>query len=420
MEETPLIEFKDVTKRFGERTILHRINLSIYEGQVTTIIGKSGVGKSVMLKHIVGLLKPDEGRIIFRGTPIDEMSKAEWNAYAGQISFMFQNNALFDSMTVFENIAFPLQQTTTLDRKSVEERVLNRIEELELSDVVYRYPSELSGGMQKRVALCRALVNDPKIVLFDEPATGQDMVRRNAILSMIAEYQKKFGFTAVLISHDIPDVLFVSNRLVILDRGKIVFQGSPDELDETDLPFVNEFIESLEGFQEHLTGLHSKRAFKVRYQTALSRKHPHESFVIAAFTLGELDRLEQNVGHEAAQRIIKALGEYINKHFGAVGGFSTRLGKDHFVSVLPFSHMQEAIGIMQDFSQDLQKEGLGDIQGEGDISGAECFEFAVLGGLAEGKTGDRLNDVVASAKRREEVIGRFQCSGIRGRPSLSK
>ncbi|MBW1775734.1 MAG: ATP-binding cassette domain-containing protein [Deltaproteobacteria bacterium] len=409
MEETPLIEFKDVTKRFSERTILNRINLRIYEGQVTTIIGKSGTGKSVLLKHIIGLLKPDEGTILFRGKPIGKMTKPEWNEYTGQISYMFQNNALFDSMTVFENLAFPLRQTTTLSRKTIEERVMTRIAQIELSEVAHRYPSELSGGMQKRVALGRVLVTDPKIVLFDEPATGQDMIRRNAILGMIAEYQKKFGFTAVLISHDIPDVLFISNRLLILDRGKIVFQDSPDELDRIDLPFVKEFIESLEGFQEHLTGLKSKRAFKVRYQTALSQKHPHDTFVVATFTLGDLDRVEQNLGHETAQEIIKALGNYINSHFGAVGGFSTRQSKDHFVTVLPFSDIEEAGGIIQNFSQDLQEEGIGDIQREADLPDGKWFEFAVLGGVAEGKTGDRLNVVVASAQSREKIIGQFQC-----------
>ncbi len=268
-----LIEFKNVTKRFDNRTILDKVNLKIYEGQVTTLIGKSGVGKSVLLKHIIGLLSPDQGTILFRGKPLDGLTKPEWNMYLSQISYMFQNNALFDSMTVFENIALPLIQTTSLSQKSIEGKVMATIEQTEIGDVASKYPSELSGGMQKRVALGRALVTDPEIVLFDEPTTGQDPIRKNAILSMIAQYQRKFGFTAILISHDLPDVLFISNRILILYEGAIIFQDKPEALDRFEHPFVDELIRSIEGFQEQLTGLYSKRHFKVLYQSALSRKH---------------------------------------------------------------------------------------------------------------------------------------------------
>jgi phospholipid/cholesterol/gamma-HCH transport system ATP-binding protein len=171
--ETPLIEFKDVTKHFGEKTVLDKMNLRIYENQITTIIGKSGSGKSVLLKHIIGLLKPDEGTVIFQGKPVNAMKKSEWDACRSKIAYLFQNNALLDSMTVFDNVAFPLRQTTNLSKTEVEKRVLKRIEDLELTEAIAKFPSELSGGMQKRVALARAMVTDPKIVLFDEPTTGQ-------------------------------------------------------------------------------------------------------------------------------------------------------------------------------------------------------------------------------------------------------
>ena len=209
--ETPLIEFRSITKSFGDRTILDGIDLKIYRGQISTLIGKSGTGKSVLLKHIIGLLSPDSGSIVFEGRPVEEMNKKELEEYKSRISYMFQHNALFDSMTVFENIALPLQQTTHLKRKEIKLQVMDRIEQMELADVVHRYPSELSGGMQKRVALARALVTNPEIVLFDEPTTGQDPIRRNSILTMIAQYRKKFDFTALLISHDIPDIFFASS-----------------------------------------------------------------------------------------------------------------------------------------------------------------------------------------------------------------
>ena len=168
---SPIIEYKNVTKRFDKRTILDRINLQIYEGDVTTIIGKSGEGKSVLLKHIIGLLKPDEGGVLFRGRPIAKMNRREWNTYLSQISYMFQNNALFDSQTVYENVAMPLRKFNQLSKSQVREKVMARLEQTELTEVAHKYPSELSGGMQKRPALARALFTDPKIVLFDELTT---------------------------------------------------------------------------------------------------------------------------------------------------------------------------------------------------------------------------------------------------------
>ena len=147
--DTPLIEFKNVTKRFGRRTILERVNLKIYEGEVTTIIGLSGGGKTVLLKHIIGLLKPDEGNILFRGKPLNGMSKREVDASLAQMSYMFQDNALFDSMTVYENIALPLRETTNLTKAEIDRRVMARIEQTELTDSARKFPSELSGGHAK-------------------------------------------------------------------------------------------------------------------------------------------------------------------------------------------------------------------------------------------------------------------------------
>jgi len=166
---TPLIEFKNVTKRFGQLTVLDRVNAKIYEGEITTIIGLSGSGKSVFLKHIIGLLKPEDGSVLFRGKPLDENEKNEREASLAQISYMFQDNALFDSMTVYDNVALPLRETTNLGKAEIDRRVMTRIEQMELNDAAFKYPSELSGGMQKRAALARALVTDPRIVLSMSP-----------------------------------------------------------------------------------------------------------------------------------------------------------------------------------------------------------------------------------------------------------
>jgi phospholipid/cholesterol/gamma-HCH transport system ATP-binding protein len=412
MANPPIIEFKNVTKRFGARIILDRVNLQIPEGEVTTIIGKSGEGKSVLLKHIIGLLKPDAGSVLFRGKPIEKMKRREWNAYLGQVSYMFQNNALFDSKTVYENVAMPLSKYPYLGKTENQKKVMARLEQTELADAAHKYPSELSGGMQKRVALARALVTDPKIVLFDELTTGQDPVRRNAILGMIAEYKKKFGFTAVLISHEIPDVFFISDRILALYDKKIVFQGTPEAFEEFDHPFYNEILESIENLQKELTGLYSRRQFKVRYQTDLARNNGNYNFAVVVFTLEDLDRMIDQLGHEAAQNGIRTMGAYINKHFGAVGGFSSRRTINQYSTVLPFSDLDEAQSILENFTRDFRQNGLLGIEDAARQVNPEirCFEFSISAGLAEGNANFELESIMKIAELKKEPIAQFECN----------
>jgi len=411
--DTPLIEFKDVTKHFGSRTILDHVNLQIYEGQVTTIIGLSGAGKSVLLKHIIGLIKPDEGTILFRGKPLSSMTKSEMVSSFAQMSYMFQDNALFDSMSIYENVALPLRETTKLRKDEIDRRVMERIKQTELDDAIYKYPSELSGGMQKRAALARALVTDPQIVLFDEPTSGQDPVRKNAILSMIAQHQRKFGFTAILVSHEIPDVYFISSRILALYEREIVFQGTPEELEDFDHPFKDEVIRSLERLQEELTGLHSKRQFKVMHHSQMHRRTLKETYVVAVFTLGGLDKIIVSLGHDAAQEAIRCMGVYIDKHFGSIGGFSTRNNTNEFVTVLPYSDQLEAADILIDFIKDFREQGIRDIWTEASkrALSLECVEFTIFAGLAEGQPIVEIDSVIESAKNQQIEIGRFRCAG---------
>lgn len=412
MVNPPIIEFKNVTKRFGARTILDGVDLQILEGEVTTIIGKSGEGKSVLLKHIIGLLKPDQGSVLFRGKPIAKMKRSEWNAYLGQVSYMFQNNALFDSKTVYENVAMPLSKYTELGKEQIRKKVMVRLEQTELTDVAHKYPAELSGGMQKRAALARALVTDPKIVLFDELTTGQDPVRRNAILGMIAEYKKKFGFTAVLVSHEIPDVFFISNRILALYDKKIVFQGTPEALEEFDHPFYNEIVESIENLQRELTGLYSRRQFKVRYQADLARNNGHYNFAVVVFTLEDLDRMIDELGHTATQSGIRTMGDYINKHFGAVGGFSSRRTINQYSTILPFSDIDEARGILENFTRDFRQNGLTSVEEAARQVNPEmrCFEFSISAGLARGDANVELESIMEIAEFKKEPIAQFRCN----------
>jgi phospholipid/cholesterol/gamma-HCH transport system ATP-binding protein len=387
----------------------------LIEGEVTTIIGLSGSGKSVLLKHIIGLLKPDEGTILFKGKPLNEMKKSESASNLTQISYMFQDNALFDSMTVYENIALPLRETTNLSKAEIDSRVLARIEQTELEDAAHKYPSELSGGMQKRAALARALVTDPRIVLFDEPTSGQDPVRKNAILGMIAQYQRKFGFTAILVSHEIPDVYFISNRILALYDRSIVFQGSPEELENFDHPFKDEVIRSLEGLQNELTGLYSKRQFKVMHHVQLAQKTNGTTYCVAVFSLDDLDIIRMGAGHDAAQVAIRGLGITIDKHFGAIGGFSTRRHSNEFVTVLPYSDLTETESILKDFVKDFQERGIHDVWAgvRKKTTSAGCVEFTLLAGIAQGQPVADIDSVIDAAKSQQKEIARLRCDGRR-------
>jgi phospholipid/cholesterol/gamma-HCH transport system ATP-binding protein len=405
-----LIEFRDVTKRFDEQVVLDHLNLTLEEGLITAVIGKSGTGKSVFIKHIIGLLSPDEGTILFRGKDINKMDKAERDSYKREFSFMFQNNALFDSMNVFDNIALPLKQTTRMSRKEIHEKVTKRISQMELDDVSFKYPAELSGGMQKRVALARALVTDPKVVLFDEPTTGQDPIRKNAILSMIARYRKRYGFTAVIISHDIPDIFFISDRIVLLWEGKVAFHGTYEEITKLNHPLIGEFLQSLEGYQDELTGLLSKQLFRSRYEKAFSRR-PMEKRVSAVLFSIELERISDAIGPVAALSVVKSLGEYINENLDALGGFSTRQSRNDILTILPHVGPEEAGELVENFGRVLQQGGLSDIRisaGAGARAGA-CYEIQVLAGVVTAENNDAIEDIVRQAKSVQRSIAVYRC-----------
>jgi phospholipid/cholesterol/gamma-HCH transport system ATP-binding protein len=351
---------------------------------------------------MIGLLAPTEGNILFRGKPVEKMSRKELDDLRSQFSYCFQNNALFDSLTVFQNIALPLRQTTRMSENEIERKVMERIEQLELSEVPHKYPSELSGGMQKRVALARALITDPKIVLFDEPTTGQDPIRKNAIFSMIVHNQKKFGFTTIMISHDIPDVFFISDRILVLYDGQIIFQGPYEEIDKLQHPMVDEFVKSLEHFQDELTGLYSKKTFNKVYEKAVSRKQPDENLTVAVFTVADLDGVSEHLGHTTAQEIVQSLAVYVNKHFGDVG-ISNRSGRDRIVTILAFSDRAAAERLMENLAGDLRERGLVDIQSAG------SYTLSILAGLAEGKAGEDIDVISGRAGAQQKEIARFQC-----------
>lgn len=243
--EHPVIEFRNIYKTFGDEPVLRGVNLSITKGEITAIIGKSGCGKSVLLKHAAGLLLEDSGEILYEGVPAHRMNRSQRAAVKSKLSYMFQNCALFDSMTVWENIALPLTEKKKQTRNEISLRVKDLLEKLDLGEIEDKYPSEVSGGMKKRVALARALITEPEIVLFDEPTTGLDPLRKKAVHEMITEYQKKFGFTGVVVSHEIPDVFHISQNIAMLNDGKIIFEGAPDKIEKSCDANVEQFIEAV-------------------------------------------------------------------------------------------------------------------------------------------------------------------------------
>ena len=245
--KTPLIEFVDVYKGFGDEPVLEGVNLSIYPGEITAVIGKSGCGKSVLLKHIIGLLPPDSGSIYYDGVDMAEMGRADRSRFKRRVSYMFQDNALFDAMDLFDNIALPLVEKSTLSRAEIRDRVMTRMAQMELEGMAEKFPAQLSGGMRKRVALARALITDPEAVLFDEPTTGLDPVRKQGVHDMIREYQQQFGFTAVVVSHEIPDIFTVSQRVAMLDQGRIILEAPTKEFVRSPIAAVHKFITATGG-----------------------------------------------------------------------------------------------------------------------------------------------------------------------------
>lgn len=235
------LKIADLYKHFGDNKVLDGVGLDVAKGKVTTIIGKSGMGKSVLLKCIADIISADSGVIELNGQPIKQSRRAASKGHVS-FSFMFQNNALFDSLTAFENVALPLREASRMKRGEIRERVEDLLTQMDLKDAMHRFPGELSGGMKKRVAFARALVTDPQIVMFDEPTTGLDPERKFGVFDLIAEYRERFGFTAVLVSHDIPEVFEISDYVAWLDSGKIRFFGNPQELSESEDAEVVEFL----------------------------------------------------------------------------------------------------------------------------------------------------------------------------------
>jgi len=237
-----MIEVIDLHKSLNGVQVLKGINFKVDKGEILALMGKSGHGKSVLLKHIVGILKPDRGNILIDGEDISTSRGTALERLRSKLGYLFQGGALFDSINVFENVAFPLREKTSLPKEKIREKVLQELEQVGLPGVENKYPAELSGGMKKRVALARCLCTDPEIMLFDEPTTGLDTVTARSINNLIKETHDRIKFTGVMITHDINQVLSIVQKVAVLDAGTIEFIGTPEEIQATTDPIVRQFF----------------------------------------------------------------------------------------------------------------------------------------------------------------------------------
>lgn len=238
-----IIEIKGLKKSFGDYEVLKDINLTVAKGENVVVLGKSGSGKSVTIKCIVGMITPDAGELTVLGKDVNQITKDELKELRTRIGFLFQSGALYDSMTVRENLMFPLTRVLKLkDNQQIDKLCEEVLESVGLSDAIDKMPSELSGGMRKRMALARTLIVKPEIILYDEPTTGLDTITSKEISHLILDMQKKYHTTSIIITHDIPCAKITADRILIINEGEFIAEGTYEELSNSDDPFINSFF----------------------------------------------------------------------------------------------------------------------------------------------------------------------------------
>ncbi|MEF3168873.1 MAG: ABC transporter ATP-binding protein [Deltaproteobacteria bacterium] len=246
-EQNVVIELRGVDKSFGRQKVLDQVNIVIPEGKTTVIVGASGQGKSVLLKHMLGLIRADRGEVLVLGRDIARMSNRELRDTRTRFGVLFQGAALLDSITVFDNVALPLRERTRLTATEIRKRVREKLELMGLVDVDEKYPAQLSGGMKKRVGLARALILEPKIVFLDEPTTGLDVKMSKEIYRLIHTTQERLGFTAVIVSHDVPKIFKLADYIALMAASRIQGCLTPVEFQLSDNPYIRDFVQETMG-----------------------------------------------------------------------------------------------------------------------------------------------------------------------------
>ena len=237
-----MIEVEDLHKSFDGLEVLRGVSFQVARGEILALIGVSGHGKSVVLKHVAGLMRPDRGHVYIGGKDIFSLRGNDLEQLRGRLGYLFQSGALFSSLTVFDNVAFPLREKTKLRDQEIRERVLTALDQVGLREAEDKYPAQISGGMIKRTALARALVRSPEIMLFDEPTTGLDPVIAHTILDLIQSIHKNLGFTGIIVSHELSRVFQIVQKVAMLIEGIILTVGTPEEIMSSSDPAVQQFI----------------------------------------------------------------------------------------------------------------------------------------------------------------------------------
>ena len=237
-----MIKIEGLQKSFDGHDVLKGVSFEVGKGEVFALVGGSGGGKSVLLKHVAGLMKPDRGSVTVDGKEISGSGQKALRIFRERLGFLFQGGALFDSLNVFDNVAFPLKEKSKLGRNVIREKVMEELENVGLSGSEHRYPSQISGGMVKRAALARALVEDPEIMLFDEPTTGLDPITGQSILKLIDSCHRRLSFTGIIVTHEIPKVFAIVDRVVMLHQGRVRLEGTPSDFLESRDPVIEAFL----------------------------------------------------------------------------------------------------------------------------------------------------------------------------------
>jgi phospholipid/cholesterol/gamma-HCH transport system ATP-binding protein len=320
------------------------------------------------------------------------MKRPERKTLKRKFSYMFQGNALFDSLTVCENVALPLKETTSMSDKEIRRRADEKMAHLDIQGIEDKYPSQLSGGMKKRVALARALMTDPEIILFDEPTTGLDPIRKNAVLSMISDYQKKFGFTGVVVSHEIPDIFYISQRIAMLNDGRILFEGSPDEIQRTTVPEIRNFIYGYEDRKgDHTDKRHQPYVERRFLQEMVRLQNHHIAFSLVLFTFGNIDKVCEHADHIAGHTVIENLTLEIRRKITITDSCS-RFGLNKIVLLISNADISRACAFCESLASEIQGK---------DITGFKpnpefCFSISV--GFAQATKDSSLETLLETAE----------------------
>ena len=398
---TPLIRLSNIKKTFGKQTILNGVDLTIQKGEITTIIGKSGVGKSVLLKHIIGLILPDSGDIFINGKPLNEMKKPEKKSFMRKLSYMFQNSALFDSMTVFENVALPLKEKSKLSKVEIKNLVRNKLNLLGLYKIEDKFPSQLSGGMKKRVALARALITEPEIVLFDEPTTGLDPILKNAVHDMISDYQKKFGFTGIVISHEIPDVFYFSQSIAMLYEGRIIYQASPDDFQKVRDPMIQHFIKGRDIRYEALRDAVPRTYEEMKLDEEISR-YNRENIVFSLIVLeiSNFAELIETLGYRKVQTVLRYFATQVRNQL-RLNDTCFRFGRSKIIVLLQETKSDQAKVVCEKLGNKLKKMEFLEIRPHPD------FCISLNAGISQGMKNIGFYEMMEKAETIEPLTFQF-------------